>query len=181
MNTINFSDTLSPVQHTEIKRWWLFTLGLMGITLCIITPITVHYALITRHLKKEKRVWQQKISPLQALLEQQASLQKEEQELLKHVAKLHTYGSSTHASATPLVHILQHMRAASAWLESLSLDKKSFELNFGCQNSAQALKFADLLNKEPLFENVSVAALQTRKHADSTQVLATIKGAVKKI
>jgi hypothetical protein len=178
---INFSDALAPAQQKELARWWIFTLMFTGITLGIISTLVIPKAITFYHLAQEHAAWEQKMRPLQNVLEKEKPLKKEELELSTHVAKLTKYTIAPQPVAEAFSCVAHHMSTAQTRLESLIIDKKSFEVCCDCAHSKQTLKLIELLTKEKLFEKVSLVSLTTKKNTQETMLLVTIKGALKKL
>ncbi len=180
MHKINLINSVSPAQQKEISRWWGITLSLLAITLLTIGTISLFQLRMIHERAAEKRMWQQKIMPLQLDLDQDKALKQEEKALIKQTTKLQVYSSQQSPVVVHFGIILKHLHTSNAWLESLTLDKKSFELRSGTMQLEQALKLAQLLTKEPAFERVSVVSLQNKKNTQATQTLVTITGSIKK-
>ncbi|PKN03835.1 hypothetical protein CVU75_00240 [Candidatus Dependentiae bacterium HGW-Dependentiae-1] len=181
MNRVNLSDTLAPAQQKKIARWWTFTLVLLGITVITLSAVTAYQVQIAQNHHKEKMAWQKKSTPLQPFLDQEETLKKEEQALIKQVTKLQKYSTGVHTASQNLGIILAHMRTTHALLESLTMDKKSFELQCKLAQTQPALNLAQLLAKELAFENVSITSLQSKKKTEANEILMTIKGSFKKL
>ncbi len=180
MNKINLINGVNPAQQKEISRWWALTIILLALTTLAIGAISVFQLQMIRKRAAEKKMWQQKLMPLQLVLDQEKALKQEEQALIKQITKLQAYSSQQSPVVEHFGSIVKHLHTSNAWLESLTLDKKSFELRSGTAQLENALKLAQLLTREPAFERVSVVSLQNKKKAEATQTLVTITGSIKK-
>ena len=179
MKKISFLPTLSRPEQRSIIRWANGTVLLCLIMISSLAFIQYRQWQTVSTLRIKRDHLKQKVTQFETTIAQQRALKQEREELAQRIKKIEKY-----AQACPLPEHLEALSKAcnhqNTAIESLTLDRKSFELQAQCARQDQIMQLLELLSKAPYFDTIALVSLQAAEHTTEPMIRFTIKGAIKK-
>lgn len=158
MKDINFVDSIPASKQKEARIWvflllFIFVIG-MGILIAVHTMQIQYW--FAKH--KEQKQLQPKLNQFNAQTAKQAQLSEQKQQL---AAKLDKNKQKIERAKNPLDHMQTIVAAcAHSEIQSLSLHKKTLNLNGSCNSPQHALEIVHHLNKSDHFNHATLVSVQ---------------------
>jgi len=124
-----------------------------------------------RSLSQERSVLQQKLQLFNSTLEQQRIHTKELEELQKKINQLTRY---TQSPKSPIDSLKAIRTITGNGLQTITISKKSFELQVSCRNAQHATICLQKLMQDPSIRIVKLTSLQSNQK----QIIALFKGEI---
>ena len=177
MKQINFVQNIPPHKQQEARIWLLLTLGPLAalvVYLIIINasslPALYHIWHIRNNLKQTSQTHAQ--APPEAL----AQITKTHQKLTKRISKLQRYREGLNPLIT-FIQTAQRAQAAGINIQSLRVNRRSFECAYQCKSTDQVHRFLKHVRGLPIVAHAEIAQLDRPTEQKATQGLsAMIKG-----
>lgn len=170
MKDINFVNTLSPKQHTELKRWAQISTVLFTFTIVGILSMHMKQQATLKQLRTQEKKLRKKNKAYESTITRKHRLAEQEQELKQHIGALENYiEKSNHHAA-----YLRDINAAltpSMYLESLTINNATLSLQVVCSTTRQAQHYISLLRQSSYFDQIRVKSIHP-KHPDLVVALA---------
>ena len=171
MKDINFVNTLSPKQHTELKRWAQISIVLFTFTIIGILSMHIKQQTQLKQLRAQEKKLRKKSKVYESTITRKHRLAEQEQELKQHIGALENYIEKSNHHAT----YLREINAAlppSTYLESLTVDDATLSLQVVCSTTRKAQRFISRLRQSSYFGQIRVKSIHP-KHPD---LVIAIKG-----
>jgi hypothetical protein len=177
MKQINFIDSLPIKIYREIKRWYIFSRGIMLMTLIGIIVVQLIQIRTLYNITVHEKEVQKKSYEFDKIIEKKHALNKKHQEIAQRMAdfKDHKNGIKNVLDYLQYLHqspFCSHIRAISMQ------HNNSIEINGQCFTVAEVMKGHQSMSQLPYFNNLKIVNLQAENQKMKLGVYFTIKGSV---
>jgi Fimbrial assembly protein (PilN) len=172
MKDINFIKTLSAKEQYALRKWSIFSFGMLGLVIIAITILQIPQLSMLNHTKKEHVRLSHNINNTNIQITQSQNLKNRMCCLGDQCKTIDTFACATHMPHTCMSSITNACTNGIT-LQTCSLQNKTVALTAQCANVQQATHFVQQLQKDTHFSHVQLASLQP---ASGNFVTFTIKG-----
>jgi len=173
MKSINFVTTLSPQEHTSLRKWFIYSALLIMCTCIGLACITLPHLFTIIQLKNDVHVVSKKREQITISEKQYTDLVEKNKELRK---KNDSILSITSQKKNPYKHLesIAHASGDAIHLERIRLHKNTMELEIICKTTEFASIFIKRLSASELFTHIKLVSMV--QDATTQQMRCIIKG-----
>ena len=175
MKHINFINTLSPQQHYELRRWFIFSTTLILCTLTCMSFFFLPQLYALYSTKKDITALEQKTKNYDAITNTQTQLKKEHEVLQKKQTKIHRHLNLPNNPHPYLTSVITAC-STNVQLEHIRKNKKECEIIALFPSPERATEMIKQLLTTNQFTKLTLTSLQN--DAQTKKYRCTIKGKI---
>lgn len=177
MKDVNLVNTIPLHRQYEIRRWFIFSMALLGGTLITITILQVPLLRAWYSIKKEKENLEESLHVFENVMDKKHELKQQEKQLRNKKTKLEQYHKNP---KNPIKQMQMIFTACDSTIEldGLIIQKSSFKITAACSQIEHATGFMQRLSQDKHVQNTKLVSMQ--QHKNNQTLHFTVHGKIKK-